>query len=145
MKIFLYCLYAVFLFAMGTGFYAAFSSFDGLVDSNYYEKASGYFTTRALEDSLDLKIILPKSLDKGRNMVEVVVVAEGKPLEQATLSLFTGLVSSEKHDVTREMVEYSPGSYRVEVPIPFSGTWLMNVDVATETIKTNRRWFTEID
>lgn len=145
MKIFLYCLYAVFLFAMGTGFYAAFSSFDGLVDSNYYEKASGYFTTRALEDSLDLKIVLPKSLDKGRNMVEVFVVAEGKPLEQATLSLFTGLVSSEKYDVTREMVEYSPGSYRAEVPIPFSGTWLMKVDVATETIKTNRRWFTEID
>jgi len=145
MKLFLYCLYAVFFFAMGAGFYFAFSSFDGLVDKNYYEKASGYFATKALEDSLGLKIVLPESLSKGINTVEVAVSVNGKPLEQATISLFAGLVSSEKYDGTHKMVEHLPGFYRAEVPIPFSGTWLINVDVATETIQTNRKWFTEID
>ncbi|NEX13981.1 MAG: hypothetical protein C1941_04710 [Prosthecochloris sp.] len=145
MKIFLYCLYAVFLFAMGTGFYAAFSSYDGLVDSNYYEKSSGYFATKALEDSLGLKIVLPESLGKGLNTVDVAVFVNGKPLEQANVTLFAGLVSSEKYDGIHKMVEHLPGFYRAEVPIPFSGTWLINVDVATETIKTNRKWFTEID
>ena len=44
MKIFLYGLYAVFLFAMGTGFYFAFRGFERLVEENYYERAMYYFT-----------------------------------------------------------------------------------------------------
>ncbi len=145
MKIFLYGLYAVFLFAMGTGFYFAFRGFEGLVEENYYEKASGYFRTKAIEDSLGLEIILPDSLRKGNNAVEVAVLVQGKPLRQAQVNFFTGNVSERRYDAQHDMVERSPGVYAAEVPVPFSGTWLMKVEVATETIKTNRKWFAKIE
>lgn len=145
MKIFLYALYTVFLFAMGTGFYVAFKGFEGLVEENYYEKASGYFTTKAMEDSLGLEIILPDLLKKGSNVVEVAVFVQGKPLRRAKVSFFTGNVSESRYDAQHRMTERSPGVYAAKVPIPFSGTWLMKVDVATETIKTSRKWFTEIE
>ena len=144
MKIFLYGLYAAFLFAMGTGFYVAFRGSEGLVEENYYETAKGYFTTRAIEDSLGLEIVLPDLLTKGENAVEVAVYVHGEPLRQADVSFFAGNVSERSYDLRHDMVERSPGIYRAEVPIPFSGTWLMKVDVANETIKTNRKWFTEI-
>ena len=144
MKIFLYCLYAVFLFAMGTGFYVAFSGFEGLVEENYYEKASGYFTTKAIEDSLGLEIVLPDSFKKGSNAVEVALFEQGKPLRQAQVSFFAGNVSESGYDVRYRMTEHLPGVYVTEVHVPFPGTWLMRVDIVTETIKTGRRWFTEI-
>ena len=145
MKIFLYGLYAAFLFAMGTGFYVAFRDSEGLVEENYYETAKGYFTTRAIEDSLDLEIVLPDSLTKGENAVEVAVYVHGEPLRQADVSFFAGNVSKRSYDLRHDMVERSPGVYRAEIQIPFSGTWFMIVDVANETIKTNRKWFTEIE
>ena len=144
MKIFLYALYAVFLFAMGTGFYFAFRGFEGLVEENYYEAACDYFTAKAVEDSLGLEIVLPDSFKKGNNVVEVAVYVQGEPLRQVDVGFFAGNVSQRSYDAQHDMVESSPGVYRAEVSIPFAGTWFMKVDVANETIKTSRRWFTEI-
>ncbi|UZJ42344.1 FixH family protein [Prosthecochloris sp. SCSIO W1101] len=145
MKIFLYTLYAAFLFAMGTGFYVAYRSAEGLVEDNYYEAACDYFTTKAIEDSLDLEIVLPDSFKKGNNVVEVAVYVQGEPLQQVSVSFFSGNVSKRSYDAQHDMVESSPGIYRTEVSIPFAGKWFMRVDVANETIKTSRRWFTEIE
>ncbi len=144
MKIFLYALYTVFLFAMGTGFYVAFKGFEGLVEENYYEKASGYFTTKELEDSLGLKIVLPDSLKRGNNAVEVTVFMQGEPLRQAEMTFFAGSVSQSGYDSEYAMREGPPGVYSAEVSVPFSGTWLMRVDLSTSTIKTGRKWFMEI-
>lgn len=144
MKIFLYGLYAVFLFAMGTGFYFAFRGFEGLVEENYYEKASGYFTTKAIEDSLGLEIMLPDSLKKGGNNVEIVVYAKGEPLREVEVTFFAGSVSQSGYDSEYAMREGPPGVYSAEVSVPFSGTWLMRVDLSTSTIKTGRKWFMEI-
>ncbi len=146
MKLFLYGLYAVFLFAMGTGFYFAHRGAEGLVEENYYEKASGYFATKEREDSLGLKIVLPDSLHKGNNAVDVAVFLRNKPLRQAELSFFAGNVAEKsRHDAEYAMIERSPGVYRAEVSLPFPGKWLMRVDVESESITTNRKWFTEIE
>lgn len=145
MKIFLYCLYAVFLFAMGMGFYVAYRDAEGLVEDNYYEKASGYFSAKKLEDSLALKVVLPNSLKKGDNTVEISVFAQGEPLRQAELTFFTGGMGENRFDAEYAMVEHSPGVYRADVPVPFAGKWLMRVDLSTSTIKTSRKWFAEIE
>ncbi|MCG8341906.1 MAG: FixH family protein [Chlorobiales bacterium] len=144
MKIFLYGLYTVFLFAMVTGFYVAFRGFEGLVEDNYYEKAAGYFTTKKLEDSLNLKIVLPDTLKKGDNVVEVAVFMQGEPLRQAEVTFFVGDVSQSSNDAEYAMQEGPPGVYSADVSVPFSGTWLMRVGLSTSTVKTSRRWFTEI-
>ncbi len=144
MKIFLYGLYSVFLFAMGMGVYVAYRDAEGLVEENYYEKASGYFSAKKLEDSLSLKIILPDSLKKGDNSVEVSVFARGEPLRRAELTFFTGGMGESRFDATYVMVERSPGVYRANVPVPNAGKWLMRVDLSTSTLKTSRKWFTEI-
>ena len=46
MKLFFYIVYPIFFFAMGCGIYVAYTSTDGLVDSNYYEKSTHYFQTK---------------------------------------------------------------------------------------------------
>ena len=43
MKLFFYIVYPIFFFAMGCGIYVAYTSADGLVDSNYYENSTHYF------------------------------------------------------------------------------------------------------
>ena len=144
MKIFLCGLYSVFLFAMGMGVYVAHRDAEGLVEENYYEKASGYFTTKAVEDSLGLEIVLRDSLKKGENSVEIAVYAKGEPLHGAEVSFFTGNVSEGGFDATYAMREDQPGVYGAEVSVPFPGTWLMRVDLSAPTIETSRRWFTEI-
>jgi hypothetical protein len=145
MKIFLYALYTLFLFAMAMGFYVAYRGAEGLVEDNYYEKATGYFSTKELEDSLGLKIILPDSLKKGNNAVEVFVFLEDRPLSRAEVTFFAGSVSQKSYDAEYSMIEDLPGIYTADVPLPFSGKWFVRVDVADTTIKTSRRWFTEIE
>ncbi|ASQ91662.1 hypothetical protein CHL67_05830 [Prosthecochloris sp. GSB1] len=145
MKAFLYILYAVFLFAMGMGFYVAYRGAEELVEDNYYEKASAYFETREREDSLGMRIELPEGFRKGENRAEVRLSMQGEPLVGADVRLIACGMPDGRGDTAFGMVETEPGVYRTDLLMPFRGTCLMKVEVTTPTIKTGRKWFTEIE
>lgn len=144
MKPFLVTLYAVFLFAMVIGFYVAHRESEALVEDNYYEKATGYFTTRELEDSLGLKILLPDVFRKGENEVIVKLFEQDEPLRGAEVFFSACGVKDDRYDTTLAMTETEPGVYRAGITLPYHGKCLMKVDVATSSINTGRKWFTDI-
>ena len=145
MKAFLYILYAVFLFAMGAGFYVAYRGAEELVEDNYYEKASAYFETREREDSLGMRIELPEGFRKGENRAEVRLLMQDEPLTGAEVRLIACGMPDGRFDTTFGMIEGEAGVYRTDILLPFRGTCLMKVEVTTPTIKTGRKWFTEIE
>jgi hypothetical protein len=138
-------LYGLFLCAMGMGFYFAYQKAEGLVDSGYYEKASGYFTAKAAEDSLGLVITPPAALKRGENRVSVSLKSSGRPLEKATTRLFIGNVSRTGFDSRYLMRESAPGIYTTTAELPCKGTWLVRLELETPTLKTSKRWFMAID
>lgn len=146
MKAFLVGLYALFAFAMASGITIAYRQSEGLVDTDYYEKARTYFSAKAAESSNGLRLTLPDSLHRGKNHVQVRLFSHGKPLENATVKLFLGNLSKTKYDRTIPLQETAPGIYGTgQAEIPFGGIWLVRVDIAKEHLKTTRTWFAEIN
>lgn len=145
MKMFLVALYALFLFAMASGVMIAYRQAEGLVDTDYYEKASAYFTAKAEESSSDLGLTLADSLHKGNNDVQINLSSHGKPLEDAIVKLFLGNLSKKEYDRSLPMQETAPGIYRTAMKIPFDGVWLVRVDIEKKQLKTSRKWFIELE
>ena len=146
MKLSLTLLYLLFLFAMGSGIYAAFRNSEGLVENNYYEKGERFFQSRATEEQLGIAISRPDPLRQGNNQVELKVTSHGKPLEGALLQLFVGNLSSTAYDATRKMQEISPGLYRATTTIPFKGVWLVRLELKGEQqLNTSRKLFFTIN
>ena len=145
LKIFLSILVPMFLVAMGTGIYMAYSREEGLVDDNYYEKGKEYFHARGLERQLGLAIEPQHPLGRGNNDIGVTVTSHGKPLEHAALTLFIGNISTKGYDRNLKMMERSPGNYHAEALIPSGGKWLMRVDFEKNNLSTNRKWFFDVN
>jgi len=145
MKVFLVSLYALFLFAMATGVTIAYRQAEGLVESNYYEKASSYFRTKAAESSSELVIAPPDRLRKGKNDVRISIAEHGRPLRQAGVTLFIGNLSTKTHDRSTPMRETAPGIYTAQTVIPFNGVWLVRVDMEKAQLKTSKKWFIELN
>lgn len=145
MKIFLIALYGLFIFAMASGITIAYRQAEGLVEPDYYEKASAYFTTKAVESSRGLAVAMQDSLRKGSNEVLVRISTHDKPLRNAEVTLFAGNLSNSKYDRTVPMKETEPGSYTTTAAIPFGGVWLIRVDIRKNELQTSRKWFMEID
>lgn len=146
MKLFLYILYPVFLFAMGTGIYFAYRDAEGLVDNNYYETGKSFFQSKAAEQKLGIAINRPDTLKQGSNEIRIDVTSHGKPLEDATVRLFTGNLSTTGFDSTIIMRELRPGSYQAIADVPFKGVWLVRIDLEQKPqhFKTSRKWFYDI-
>ncbi len=142
MKLFFYIMYPLFFFAMGCGIYVAFRDAEGLVDNNYYENSQRYFQTKANEERLGIEVSKPDSLKKGYNVIRIKATTHGKPLENATLSLFTGNLSTTGYDSTITMRQLSPGIYQATATIPFKGVWLAKVDLRQQQqLITSKKWF----
>jgi hypothetical protein len=144
-KVFLSILVPLFIVAMGTGIYMAYSLEEGLVDDNYFEKASGYFYSRGIEQQLGLVINPPRAFKQGNNDIKVIVTSHGKPFEHADLTFFIGNISTRAYDRSMKMTECSPGNYHAEAPIPFRGKWLVRVEVSSRNLSTNRKWFFDVN
>ena len=138
-------LYSLFLFAMASGITIAYRQAEGLVEQNYYEKASGYFSSKATELSSGLSVSLPDSLHKGNNLVQVRLLTHDRPLRHADVTLFVGNLSKKTYDRAKPMNETEPGNYRTNAVIPFSGVWLVRVDIRKDQLQTSRKWFVEIN
>ncbi|NTV99122.1 MAG: hypothetical protein HGA70_08160 [Chlorobiaceae bacterium] len=145
LKIFLSILAPLFITAMGTGIYLAYSSEEGLVDDNYFEKASSYFHSRGTEQELGLVINPPRVLKRGSNDISVFIKSHGKPFEHADVTLFIGDISTMAYDRSLKMKELSPGNYHAGTAIPFRGKWLVRVEVSTKNLSTNRKWFYDVN
>lgn len=145
LKIFLSILAPLFITAMGAGIFLAYSSEEGLVDDNYFEKASGYFHSKGIEQQLGLEIIPPDALVRGSNDIGVTVTSHGKPFEHAGLTLFTGNVSNRDYDRSVKMTERSPGNYHAGAAIPYRGKWLVRIELSTKNLSTNRKWFFNVN
>lgn len=145
MKIFLIALYGLFIFAMASGITIAYRQAEGLVEPDYYEKASAYFSTKADESSSSLAVVLPDSLHMGNNDVLITISTHDKPLRNAEVTLFTGNLSKKSYDRTVPMHETEPGNYRTTAVIPFAGVWLIRVDIGKDQLQTSRKWFMEVD
>ncbi|MBM3162775.1 MAG: FixH family protein [Chlorobi bacterium] len=145
MKPFIIALYALFLFAMASGITIAYRQAEGLVETNYYEKASAYFTTKAAESSSGLSVSVPDSLRRGSNEIQVKLLSRNNPLKGADVTFFTGNLSKKAYDRTTPMTETEPGIYRATAEIPFRGVWLVRVDIRKEQLQTSRKWFVEIN
>lgn len=142
MKLFFYIIYPLFLFAMGCGIYIAFRDNEGLVDNNYYENSRGYFEAKATEERLGIEISQPRKLKPGRNIIQVNATSHGKPLEEASLSLFIGNLSTPRYDSTITMSQLSPGIFQATATIPFKGVWFTRVDLKQqEQLITSKKWF----
>ncbi|NMW21906.1 MAG: FixH family protein [Chlorobiaceae bacterium] len=144
MKILFYIIYPLFFFAMGCGIYVASRDEEGLVDKNYYENGTSYFTEKAVEEKLGIAISKPTKLKTGNNNIEIIVTSHGKPLEHATLILFIGNLSSTGYDSTLTMQEKSPGIYRATATIPFKGVWFVRIDLQQQQLATSRKWFFDV-
>lgn len=145
MKLFFYIVYPIFFFAMACGIYVAYKSTDGLVDNNYYENSRRYFQTKALEEKLGIAVSRPDPLILGHNLIRVSATSHGKPLEESTLSLFIGNLSSTSYDSTMLMQKLSPGIYQVTAAIPFKGVWFARVDLKQrQQLITSKKWFFEV-
>ena len=135
-------MYPLFFFAMGCGIYVAFRDAEGLVDNNYYENSTRYFQAKANEERLGIEVSKPDSLKKGYNVIRIKATTHGKPLENATLSLFTGNLSTTGYDSTITMRQLSPGIYQATATIPFKGVWLAKVDLRQQQqLITSKKWF----
>jgi nitrogen fixation protein FixH len=145
LKIFLSILVPLFLAAMGTGIYLAYSHEEGLVDDNYYEKGKNYFNAKSQEQHLSLAISSQQPLKLGGNDICISVTSHGKPFEHAALSLFIGNVSTKDYDRSMKMQERSPGNYHAEAAIPAGGKWLMRVEIEKNNLSTNRKWFFDVN
>ncbi len=145
MKLFLIALYSLFILAMASGITIAYRQAEGLVEPNYYEKASAYFSTKSAESSRGLSVVLPDSLQKGSNEVHVTISTHGKPLRNAVVTFFVGNLSKKTYDRTVPMKETEPGNYRTTAVIPFEGVWLARVDISKEQLQTSRKWFIELN
>ena len=142
MKLFFYIIYPLFFFAMGCGIYMAFRDAEGLVDNNYYENSTRYFQSKANEERLGIEVSKPDSLKKGYNIIRISVTTHGKPLQDGTLSLFIGNLSTTGYDSTITMRQLSPGIYQANATIPFKGVWLANVDLRQQQqLITTKKWF----
>ena len=144
MKILFYIIYPLFFFAMGCGIYVAFRDDEGLVDKNYYENGTSYFTEKADEEKLGIAISKPGTLKTGNNDIEINVTSHGKPLEHATLTLFIGNLSSNRYDSTLTMQEKSPGIYQATATILFKGVWFVRIDLQQQKLSASRKWFYDI-
>lgn len=144
-KLFLSILFPMFIIAMGTGIYMAYSRNDGLVDDNYYELSKNFFQTKAAERQFDIAIKPPESLKTGINDISISVTSHGKPFEHAALSLFIGNLSTTGYDRSLNMQEISPGNYHARSTIPFKGVWLVRADLEKINIRTSKKWFFNVD
>ncbi len=142
MKLFFYIMYPLFFFAMGCGIYVAFRDAEGLVDNNYYENSQHYFQTKANEERLGIDVSKPDSLKKGYNVIRIKATTHGKPLQDGTLSLFIGNLSTTGYDSTVTMRQLSPGIYQATPTIPVKGVWLAKVDLRQQQqLITSKKWF----
>jgi nitrogen fixation protein FixH len=142
MKLFFYIVYPIFFFAMGCGIYVAYSNPEGLVDNNYYENGKHYFLAKAAEERLGIGISRPDTLTEGRNVIRVKATSHGKPLEEGSLSLFIGNLSTTDYDSTMNMQKLSSGTYQATTTIPFKGVWFARVDLKQQQqLITSKKWF----
>jgi len=142
MKLTLSIIYACFFTAMACGLFVAFTSADGLVDSNYYENSTRYFQSKALEKKLGIAITRPDTLKLGSNTFQIKATSHGKPLETGDLSLFMGNLSNTRYDSTMTMRQLAPGIYQTTATIPFKGVWFARIDLKQQQqLVTSKKWF----
>jgi nitrogen fixation protein FixH len=142
MKLFFYIIYPLFFFAMGCGIYVAFRNAEGLVDNNYYENSKRYFQAKANEERLGIEISKPDSLKRGYNVILIKATTHSKPLQDGSLSLFIGNLSTTGYDSSITMRQLSPGIYQATPTIPFKGVWFARVELKQQQqLITSKKWF----
>lgn len=141
MKKLIYGLFVMFAILTTITFVVAFRVNDGFVETNYYEKATGYFSTKEAERAMALSFKLPDGLRAGSNVFSVSLFSGGKPHPGAKLTLYVGNVSNTRFDASYALKEIKPGAYSTRIVIPSAGRWLFRVDVSSGALKTDKSWF----
>ncbi|MBF0566876.1 MAG: FixH family protein [Nitrospirae bacterium] len=141
MKKLIYVLYVMFAILTTITFVVAFHVNDGLVETNYYGKATGYFRAKEAERAMALSFKLPDGLRAGSNVFSIGLFSGGKPFKGAKMTLYVGNVSNTRSDASYELKEIKPGAYSTGIVIPSAGRWFFRVDVSSGTLKTDKSWF----
>lgn len=134
-------LYALFLGLLALTIGVAATSYDGLVEDDYYLRATGYLSEREREERLGLTVRVPGLLETGRTRIAAVVAASDGPLRGADASLRVMRLSGASDDRTYRLREEAPGTYASDVVIPVPGRWMLSLTVDGPTGSARRRWF----
>ncbi len=143
MKIFIYGLYIFFGSLLVLTVVSAINHNSGMVIDNYYEKAKNYTKTFEQEQKLGLWITKPKNLKVGKSKFITEITAKDKPLS-AKATLFIGNSKTQNYDKTYTLKELS-GVYSADIDIPKKGIWLFRVELDSDIINTEKKWFIEVN
>lgn len=133
-------LYVLFLGLLALTIGIAATRDDGLVEDDYYRRATRYLPEREREECLGLNIRLPDRLETGRTRVAAVIAASDGPLRGAEASLRAMRLSGPADDRTFRLREESPGTYASDVLIPAAGVWMLDLTVDSPLVSARRRW-----
>ncbi|MBI5419059.1 MAG: FixH family protein [Deltaproteobacteria bacterium] len=133
-------IYAAFAILLGLSLYAAGRSYDGLVEENYYLRATGYLAEREREERAGLSISVPQSLEKGHNRFSAAISTSSGPLRGAKVTLAAMRISGVNGDRKFTLAEGNPGSYAADVFLPAEGEWMFRLEAESGAIRAQKRW-----
>ncbi len=133
-------LVAVFAALLGSTFYVAGKANDGLVDEEYYRKASSYLAVKEREESIGLTIRVPDRLTGGSGRLRAEIATAEGPLPGARVFLRAMRLSGTENDRTFPLREEETGVYGTEIDLPESGIWMLLLSVESDAIRAERRW-----
>lgn len=140
MRALICALCAVFAVLLGLTFYVAGKANDGLVDEDYYGKASSYLSAKEREESIGLTIRVPDRLTTGPGRLRAEIATAEGPLPGARASLRAMRLSGPEHDRTFPLREEGTGVYAADVDFPEAGSWMLCLSVESNAVKAERRW-----
>lgn len=140
MKTLIPALCALFAALLALTFHVAWKSNDGLVEEDYYRKATGYLALKEKEENLGLTIRIPGELATGRNRLLAEMATAKGPLQGARASLRAMRLSGPEQDRIFPLREEKAGTYAAEIDLPGAGSWMLLLSVEADAIRTQRRW-----
>lgn len=140
MKTLISFLYALFAVLIALAVYVAGTSYDGLVEDDYYRKATGYLSAKENDEERGLTIRVPGALATGRSRFLAEIGTAGGPLQGAQVLLRAMRISGPGQDRAFPLLEEQTGVYGAEIDLPAPGTWMFLISLKGDGIASERRW-----
>lgn len=140
MKAMISSLYALFAVLIALTVYVAGTSHEGLVEEDYYRKATGYLSGKENEEDRGLTIRVPGRLATGRSRFLAEIGTAGGPQHGAQVLLRAMRISGPGQDRTFPLPEEESGVYAADIDIPAPGTWILLITMKSDGIDSERRW-----
>lgn len=117
------------------------------VERNYYEKGLVYgqaMKKRAelKEEGYSIEFSLPngaKYLNVGPNSVDIRFLKSGNPVEDSQIKFRVTRAASDKLNQMPELKQVSPGHYRAEFDLAYSGEWFLEAFAKKGEIELEKR------